>query len=180
MLRVCWMKIKLFAVPVGFFALLPLMDCSRKFSQVWNNFDLLTPNKVKCRLCSTELSYINQSTSSMLRHYRARHGNEELADTPAVSTPVPNKQALDEAVINMIIKDCQPLTLVENEGFRALMQLVASSYVLPSRKLSTSIHPFSYCLSSGSQGGDWSLSQPTTGKRRDTPWSNLEPGTLLL
>nr|XP_046234507.1 zinc finger BED domain-containing protein 4-like isoform X2 [Scatophagus argus] len=134
MLRVCWMKIKLFAVPVGFFALLPLMDCSRKFSQVWNNFDLLTPNKVKCRLCSTELSYINQSTSSMLRHYRARHGNEELADTPAVSTPVPNKQALDEAVINMIIKDCQPLTLVENEGFRALMQLVASSYVLPSRK----------------------------------------------
>ncbi|XP_041835331.1 zinc finger BED domain-containing protein 4-like [Melanotaenia boesemani] len=70
----------------------------------------------------------------MLRHYRAQHGNEELADTPAVSTPVPNKQALDEAVINMIIKDCQPLTLVENEGFRELMQLVAPSYVLPSRK----------------------------------------------
>ncbi|KAI3357771.1 hypothetical protein L3Q82_015529, partial [Scortum barcoo] len=70
----------------------------------------------------------------MLRHYRARHGNEESADTPAVSTPVPNKQALDEAVVNMIIKDCQPFTLVENEGFRALMQLVAPSYVLPSRK----------------------------------------------
>nr|XP_046250116.1 zinc finger BED domain-containing protein 4-like isoform X1 [Scatophagus argus] len=110
------------------------MDRSRKFSQVWNNFDLLTPNKVKCRLCSTELSYINKSTSSMLRHHRARHGNEESADTPAVSTPVPNKQALDEAVVNMIIKDCQPFTLVENEGFRALMQLVAPSYVLPSRK----------------------------------------------
>ncbi|XP_041852645.1 zinc finger BED domain-containing protein 4-like [Melanotaenia boesemani] len=134
---VCWMEIAVLWCLLDClicFALLPLMDRSRKLSQVWNHFDLLTPNKVKCRLCSTELSYINKSTSSMLRHYRARHGNEELADTPAVSTPVPNKQALDEAVINMIIKDCQPLTLVENEGFRELMQLVAPSYVLPSRK----------------------------------------------
>nr|XP_054590355.1 zinc finger BED domain-containing protein 4-like [Nothobranchius furzeri] len=106
------------------------MDRSKKFSPVWNNFDLLTPKKVKCRLCSTELSYTNKSTSSMLRHYRARHGNDELVDTP-----VPNKQAVDDAVVNMIIKDCQPLTIVENEGFRELLKLIAPSYVLPSRKV---------------------------------------------
>ncbi|XP_023805548.1 zinc finger BED domain-containing protein 4-like [Oryzias latipes] len=110
-----------------------IMDRPRKFSPVWNNFDLVTPNKVKCRLCSTELSYINKSTSSMLRHYRARHGNEELADTRD-STPVPNKQAVDEAVVNMIIKDCQPLSFVENEGFRELLKLILPSYALPSRK----------------------------------------------
>ncbi|KAM9385630.1 zinc finger BED domain-containing protein 4-like [Pholidichthys leucotaenia] len=110
----------------------------KKFSPVWNHFDLLTANKVKRRLCSTELSYIKmylsyiKSTSSMLRHYRAQHGNEELADT-RVSTPVPNKQAVDEAVVNMI-KDCQPFTIVENEGFRELLMLIAPSYVLPSRK----------------------------------------------
>ncbi|XP_054861274.1 zinc finger BED domain-containing protein 4-like [Amphiprion ocellaris] len=111
------------------------MDRSNKmkFSPVWNHFDLLTANKVKCWLCSTELSYINKSTSSMLKHYRAQHGNEELADT-CVSTPVPNKQAVDEAVVNMIIKDCQPLTIVGNEGFRELLKLIAPSYVLPSRK----------------------------------------------
>ncbi|XP_029314120.1 zinc finger BED domain-containing protein 4-like [Cottoperca gobio] len=69
---VCWME----------FCCCVIMDRSRKFSPVWNHFDLLTPNKVKCRLCSTELSYINKSTSSMLRHYRARHGgDEESADT---------------------------------------------------------------------------------------------------
>ncbi|XP_047461459.1 E3 SUMO-protein ligase ZBED1-like [Mugil cephalus] len=110
-----------------------IMDRPRKFTPVWNNFDLVTPNKVKCRLCSTELSYINKSTSSMLRHYRARHGNEELADTRE-STPVPNKQAVDEAVVNMIIKDCQPLSFVENEGFRELLKLIVPLYALPSRK----------------------------------------------
>ncbi|KAG7526053.1 zinc finger BED domain-containing 4-like [Solea senegalensis] len=110
-----------------------IMDRPRTFSPVWNNFDLVTPNKVKCRLCSTELSYINKITSSMLRYYRARHGNEELADTRE-STPVPNKQAVDEAVVNMIIKDCQPLSFVENEGFRELLKLIVPSYALPSRK----------------------------------------------
>ncbi|XP_049332750.1 uncharacterized protein LOC103041110 isoform X8 [Astyanax mexicanus] len=38
-------------------------------------------HRIQCRLCSMELSYINKSTSSMLMHYRARHGNEESADT---------------------------------------------------------------------------------------------------
>ncbi|XP_023815553.1 zinc finger BED domain-containing protein 4-like [Oryzias latipes] len=69
----------------------------------------------------------------MLRHYRATHGYEELADTRE-STPVPNKQAVDEAVVNMIIKDCQPLSFVENEGFRELLKLILPSYALPSRK----------------------------------------------
>ncbi|XP_019724286.1 uncharacterized protein LOC109515125 [Hippocampus comes] len=118
---VCWME---FCV---------IMDRSKKFSPVWNNLDLVTPKKVKCRLCYTELSYINKSTSSMLRHNRGRHGNEELADT-CESTPVPNKQAVDEAVVNMIIKDCQPLSIVENKGFRELLKLIMPSYALPSRK----------------------------------------------
>ncbi|XP_029289099.1 uncharacterized protein LOC115009315 [Cottoperca gobio] len=121
---VCWME----------FCCCVIMDRSRKFSPVWNHFDLLTPNKVKCRLCSTELSYINKSTSSMLRHYRARHGGDEESADTRENTPVP-KQAVDEAVVNMIIKDCQPLSLVENEGFRELLKLIIPSYVLPSRKV---------------------------------------------
>ncbi|CAF90828.1 unnamed protein product [Tetraodon nigroviridis] len=34
----------------------------------------------------------------------------------------------------MIIKDCQPLSLVEDEGFKELLQLLEPSYVLPSRQ----------------------------------------------
>ncbi|KAM9319198.1 uncharacterized protein KZ484_023494 [Pholidichthys leucotaenia] len=41
---------------------------------------------------------------------------------------------LDEAVLNFILKDCQPLSIVESEGFRELIQALQPSYVLPTRK----------------------------------------------
>ncbi|CAI5637704.1 zinc finger BED domain-containing protein 1 isoform X1 [Oreochromis niloticus] len=44
------------------------------------------------------------------------------------------KIALDQAVLNFIIKDCQPLSIVESEGFRELVQVLEPSYVLPTRK----------------------------------------------
>ncbi|CAG12946.1 unnamed protein product [Tetraodon nigroviridis] len=112
------------------------MDQSRKrkFSPVWDHFDLITENKVKCRICSQELSRINRSTSTMLRHYRARHEKEEQVNSPVINTGASRKQATDEAVVNMIIKDCQPLSLVEDEGFKELLQLLEPSYVLPSRQ----------------------------------------------
>ncbi|TWW74065.1 hypothetical protein D4764_14G0000660 [Takifugu flavidus] len=34
----------------------------------------------------------------------------------------------------MNFKDCQPLSIVESEGFRELVQVLQPSYVLPSRK----------------------------------------------
>nr|XP_054593165.1 zinc finger BED domain-containing protein 4-like [Nothobranchius furzeri] len=105
----------------------------RKVSAVWDHFDLLTANKVKCRICSAELSYTNKSTSSMLRHYRVKHENEEEANTPRTNTES-RKIALDQAVLNFIIKDIQPLSIVESEGFRGLIQALDPSYVLPTRK----------------------------------------------
>ena len=44
------------------------------------------------------------------------------------------KQKLDEALLNLIIIDAQPLSLVENEGFRAFVQLLDPTYVIPGRK----------------------------------------------
>ncbi|XP_029942702.1 zinc finger BED domain-containing protein 1-like, partial [Salarias fasciatus] len=41
---------------------------------------------------------------------------------------------LDEALLSFILKDCQPLSIVENEGFRELVQVFEPSYVLPTRK----------------------------------------------
>ncbi|XP_038124278.1 E3 SUMO-protein ligase ZBED1-like isoform X2 [Cyprinodon tularosa] len=70
----------------------------------------------------------------MLRHYRARHEMEERVNTPVISPGASRKQAIDEAVMNMIITDCQPLSLVEDKGFRELVQLLEPSYVLPCRK----------------------------------------------
>ncbi|KAM9322088.1 uncharacterized protein KZ484_020324 isoform 2-T2 [Pholidichthys leucotaenia] len=68
----------------------------------------------------------------MLRHYRARHENEVL-DTPRIDA-ASRKQMLDEALLNFMVKDCQPLSIVESEGFRELVQALQPSYVLPTRK----------------------------------------------
>ncbi|XP_076863998.1 uncharacterized protein LOC143516329 isoform X2 [Brachyhypopomus gauderio] len=102
----------------------------RKFSAVWDHFDLTSENKVKCCICLTEL--LNKSTSSMLRHYRAKHENE-IPDTPRINS-ASRKQMLDEALLNFILTDCQPLSIVESEGFKELVQVLEPSYVLPTRK----------------------------------------------
>lgn len=46
---------------------------------------------------------------------------------------------LDEALLNFILKDCQPLSIVESEGFRELVQVLEPSYVLPTRKVCVEI-----------------------------------------
>ncbi|KAL7834797.1 hypothetical protein SRHO_G00290440 [Serrasalmus rhombeus] len=84
------------------------------------------------RRTSAELSYLNKSTSSMLRHYRAKHENE-VPDTPRINS-ASRKQMLDEALLNFILMDCQPLSIVESEGFKELVQVLEPSYVLPTRK----------------------------------------------
>nr|XP_061832340.1 uncharacterized protein LOC133616769 [Nerophis lumbriciformis] len=104
----------------------------RKSSAVWEYFDHISETKVKCRICTTELSYVNKSTSSMLRHYRARH-EHEVPETPRINSAT-RKQMLDEALLNFIVMDCQPLSIVESEGFRELVQVLEPSYVLPTRK----------------------------------------------
>ncbi|KAI7795324.1 putative zinc finger BED domain-containing protein 6-like, partial [Triplophysa rosa] len=44
------------------------------------------------------------------------------------------KQMIDEALVNMIIKDSQPFSVVEDEGFRGLIHTRDRTYVLPSRQ----------------------------------------------
>ncbi|XP_051811807.1 zinc finger BED domain-containing protein 4-like [Acanthochromis polyacanthus] len=68
----------------------------------------------------------------MLRHYR--HENEAPDDTPLINPSASMKQRGDERIVNMIIKDCQPLSIVEDEGYRELMEFIMPSYVLPTRK----------------------------------------------
>ncbi|KAM9408688.1 uncharacterized protein KZ484_001083 isoform 1-T2 [Pholidichthys leucotaenia] len=89
-----------------------------------------------CSGCFTptrKLSYFNKSASSMLRHYRARRHEHEVTDTPRIDA-ASRKQMLDEALLNFMVKDCQPLSIVESEGFRELIQALQPSYVLPTRK----------------------------------------------
>ncbi|XP_077416810.1 uncharacterized protein LOC144048560 [Vanacampus margaritifer] len=112
----------------------------RRSSAVWEHFDVVSSMRVKCRICSTELSYFNKSTSSMLRHFRARHEHEEITNTLRVTT-ANRKHALDQAVLNFIIKESQPLSIVESDSFRELLRALEPSYVLPSRKTVKELGP---------------------------------------
>ncbi|KAK7930059.1 hypothetical protein WMY93_006454 [Mugilogobius chulae] len=44
------------------------------------------------------------------------------------------KDILDKCLINIIIKDCQPVSIVEDVGFREMLQVLEPSYAIPSRK----------------------------------------------
>ena len=51
----------------------------------------------------------------------------------------PRKQAIDEAVIEMIVRDMQPFSVVEDKGFRNLVKTLDPRYQLPSRKTITTV-----------------------------------------
>ncbi|KAM9391553.1 uncharacterized protein KZ484_003063 [Pholidichthys leucotaenia] len=53
---------------------------------------------------------------------------------PACGLMSSRKQMLDEAQLNFMVKDCQPLSIVKSEGFRELVQALQPLYVLPTRK----------------------------------------------
>lgn len=44
------------------------------------------------------------------------------------------KKNLDETLLNLIMKDLQPFSIVEDEGFRAFVNKLDPTYILPTRK----------------------------------------------
>ncbi|XP_048011300.1 zinc finger BED domain-containing protein 4-like [Megalobrama amblycephala] len=105
----------------------------RKSSPVWEHFEMVAHNKVKCLLCLKELTYSN-NTSSMLRHYRALHEHAETSNNPH-STQNSKKEMVNEALVNMVVKDSQPFSIVEDAGFRDLLHVLDPTYVIPTRKV---------------------------------------------
>ena len=59
----------------------------RARSYVWEHFDLISPEKIKCKFCTMELMY-GRNTSSMLRHLRSRHPETTPGVAPAAA-PAP-------------------------------------------------------------------------------------------
>ncbi|XP_076134518.1 E3 SUMO-protein ligase ZBED1-like [Alosa pseudoharengus] len=75
----------------------------------------------------------------MLRHLRAKHpltvADDDRPTPTTESVPTEGrKKELDDALLNMIVKDLQPFSIVEDEGFRALVKKLDPTYTLPSRK----------------------------------------------
>ena len=47
---------------------------------------------------------------------------------------VSRKMELDEALLEMVVVDAQPLSIVENAGFKAFVNLLDPTYIIPGRK----------------------------------------------
>ncbi|XP_069044160.1 zinc finger BED domain-containing protein 4-like isoform X4 [Lepisosteus oculatus] len=105
---------------------------NQKHSRVWEVFTLFANNKLMCSLCGTVLSY-HKNTSGMVRHLRVKHAEQYDAapDGDGAARPAPGdparaarKRTLDEALLDVITGDCQPFSLVEDEGFRNFVTLL--------------------------------------------------------
>ncbi|XP_056442541.1 E3 SUMO-protein ligase ZBED1-like isoform X2 [Gadus chalcogrammus] len=66
----------------------------------------------------------------MIRHFTAKHGAANQGNSPQVD----RKQQLDEALVNMVVEDSQPFSIVEDGGFKAFVALLDPTYTMPSRK----------------------------------------------
>lgn len=48
--------------------------------------------------------------------------------------PVNRKQQLDEALVDMIVEDSHPFSIVDDSGFKAFVAKLDPTYALPSRQ----------------------------------------------
>lgn len=115
-------------------------------------------------LCTQELSYNNNTSSMLRHLRARHDDNHTQQTTDPVNTGNPEskpniyvyilyicmcvclfivdvvshtvsrKQKLDEALVDMIVKDGQPFSIVEDEGFQNFIKILDPSYSTPSRK----------------------------------------------
>lgn len=170
---------------------------SKKTSDLWLYFDVISGEKAKCKLCKEVKSYKGGASSNLKKHIKARHStidlggrqntvknvpsiittcsasssrevqnvssivtasssNEGLSllDTQECSEPptkrmktqpsmrefttrpitISRQKKIDQVLINMIATDMQPISIVENVGFKSYTAALDPSYKLPTRK----------------------------------------------
>jgi len=111
-------------------------------SAVWSYFQRSSDGKtVKCTLCEMELTFCG-GTTNMHNHIRLKHPSDEKPTAQStlsgfVSSPrkmnAGTAEKVTVAITNMIVQDYLPVSLVEGDGFRNLMNILAPDYKVPSR-----------------------------------------------
>ncbi|XP_057705119.1 E3 SUMO-protein ligase ZBED1-like [Corythoichthys intestinalis] len=127
----------------------------QKMSKVWEHFKLDTKaNTFVCIHCKAVLVY-HYSTSSMLQHLHRRHpvyyesgglipetskSSQSRMDKFIYKAPLCSPELAAQftnSILNMIIADMRPLSIVEDEGFKAMVSTFNPKYELPSRTFFT-------------------------------------------
>ncbi|XP_066966369.1 zinc finger BED domain-containing protein 4-like [Macrobrachium rosenbergii] len=140
----------------------PAAKRARK-SPVWDFMEQDSPTTVKCLICKQTLAY-NKTTSSMMKHIQSKHplqyAEQKENNVPASDATLPQpqaifaqqtlpdvfakkegykegglkKQQLDKLLIKMIATDLQPISIVEDKGFKNFVHGLDPRYVMPSRR----------------------------------------------
>lgn len=121
-----------------------------KMSAVWKFFKIDETNKriADCKLCSAKISrggskVSSYNTSNLIKHLKMKHKTEHgeftavtssctqqltlqqtLARREKFSMDNPRAKKISEVVTQFIVLDDQPLSIVDNVGFRRLMNLL--------------------------------------------------------
>ena len=123
------------------------MSDRKNKSLVWQYFKKMGGNKAECIYCKQQISF-SGGTTNLASHVKRRHReplaasgptnestdidliNSEMAETAGV-------KSLNKSLMKMIVKDLQPLSIVENVGFKDFVRDLNPLYQLPSRKKMT-------------------------------------------
>ncbi|XP_035981203.1 zinc finger BED domain-containing protein 1-like [Fundulus heteroclitus] len=120
-----------------------------KSSKVWEYFTLNKSKKcVNCTICKSDMAW-HGSTTVMMQHLKRKHVgvlDEEGSSTAGKkqqtmrgflmgnASCTPQQAAvLTDSILNMLVTDMRPLSMVEDEGFTKMIHTLNPGYTLPSR-----------------------------------------------
>ncbi|XP_051996488.1 E3 SUMO-protein ligase ZBED1-like [Xyrauchen texanus] len=113
----------------------------RKRSHVWLYFSCTDSSDAMCDVCGKTVKY-SGNTTNLAKHLRLNHKSEyddimKQRSEEEVQDDSPRAAALTRSLGEMIVRDLQPMSVVEDEGFQAFVKALDPRYKLPSRKKMT-------------------------------------------